>query len=181
MRLRQIGWVIGIRGRSAFGHGCKKNDVFEQALTRFGAGFILFVMNQLSLQGREERSHRGIVPAVPCAAYGTRDAMFCQQALIVLASELHATVGVGHEIRTGTLTTERHLQSVDHEATVDPVRHGPADDLPRKQVFVCRQVQPAFVGGHVGVVVRERLQAAREQRQALLRAVQGLNRTLLVA
>ncbi len=70
----------------------------------------------------------------------------------MLAGGLHAAVGMRHEVGSGTVTGQRHLQSIDHQATVDPLRHRPADDLPREQILDGRQGQPPFVGGDIGDV-----------------------------
>lgn len=127
-------------------------DVFEQAEAGFLSGFVLFVMNQFLLQGGEEGFHCRIVPLVFFAAHRTRDAVLGEQSLVVLAGVLHSAVRVGHEVGTGTLSMDRHRQGVDHEATIDLLRHRLSDDLPREQIFDRRQIQPAVVRGEIGDV-----------------------------
>ncbi len=63
---------------------------------------------------------------------------------IVLAGVLHSAIGMGHEVCTGTRTGHGHLQSIDHQAAVNPVRRGPAHEFAGEQVFNRRQGLPAF-------------------------------------
>ncbi len=94
-------------------------DIFEQAVPGCRSGFVFFVMNQFFLQGGKEGFHRCFVPAIPLTAHRTRDAVFCEQALVMLAGVLHTAVGMRHEVGTGTLPGDRHCQGINHEATVD--------------------------------------------------------------
>ncbi len=47
----------------------KDVDVFEQALTSFGAGFVLFVVDEFFLQSGEEGFHRGEECYRPAACF----------------------------------------------------------------------------------------------------------------
>ena len=68
----------------------KDFDVFEQAVPGIHSGFVLVMVDEFFLQRGEERFYRGVVPAVSFAAHRTRDAVFREQALIVLAGVLHS-------------------------------------------------------------------------------------------
>src|SRR3990172_11166963 len=145
----------------------KHLDVLEQTLASFVSGLIPFVMHEFLLQGRKETFHRGVVPTVPFPAHGTRDGMLPQEGLVMLTGVLHASIRMRDETFSWKFPLHGHLQGIDHQPAVDPVRHRPAHDLPRIQIFDRRQVQPAFRRRNVRDVRRPRLILLRRSEVAI--------------
>src|SRR3954464_14746197 len=62
---------------------------------------------------------------------------------------LHPTVAMMNEPAWRAAALESHDQGVDTQASLEVLRHGPADDLARGQILDGRQVQKALIGWNV--------------------------------
>lgn len=96
----------------------------------------------------------GIVPAVPFAAHTGGHAILFQPLLVIMAVILAPPIGMMQQTGGGLSPPIGHGQGSLRELNSHVVLHGPAQDLPGKQVHDHGQIQPALQGPDIGDVRR---------------------------
>lgn len=103
------------------------------------------IERQFPLQSPVEGFHDRVVIRAPFLREGLRKAMFRQLLRVTSRRVLASAVRVHQKAFGRVLPCHGAVQSGDDKVLVDPTRHLPAHDLPREQVEIGCQVEPAFL------------------------------------
>src|SRR5450756_660369 len=106
-----------------------------------------FQRSKQSLTGR-------IIPAVASAAHRSRDAALLEQAAVLMAGVLAATIAMKYlsRISVGTAPEPGHLQRIHDQVAAHLRLHRPAHHPAAEQVDDHGQKQPALMGWAVEVL-----------------------------
>ena len=78
--------------------------------------------------------------------------MLVEALLVVPSTILTAPIRVTNQSRLRVTGLERLFERLAHETLTQMIGHRVADDPTTMEVFEARQIQPAFVRGHIGDV-----------------------------
>jgi group II intron reverse transcriptase/maturase len=127
-------------------------DPAEDRGARLGAGAVVAAVDQLDLEGGEERLGDGVIQAGASAAHGPPQPQPLADVDAGGRGVFAAAVGVEDRAVHPVTTTGSggRLQGANDQASVVAVVHRPAEQVAGGQVDDRRQIQPALVGGDVG-------------------------------
>src|SRR5699024_4822454 len=105
-------------------------------------------VEDVALQGREERFHGRVVARRADLAHGADQGLAGQGPLHLPSAELAASIAVEHTSGDVTVAAgDGHLDGGDHEASFHPRGEGPTDDPVRVQVLDRAAVELPLGGG----------------------------------
>ena len=107
--------------------------------------------DQLGLQRCPETLHGSVVKAVSSSAHGGFDPQAFEHPSILLGAILAALIRVMQKTRGRLCGFDRPQQRLHDQIFGHAPAHGVTDDFPRAQLLVPDQVEPALIGGHIGV------------------------------
>ena len=127
-------------------------DEIKDGLAGLGSGFEVTAIDEFVFEGAPEGFHGGIVVAVAFAAHGGDGLRALEGIAIVVTGVLNAAVGMKHQARGRLTMSQSHSPSGQDQFGVDVFAHSPAGEAAAVQVHDASQIEPAFLGCHVGDV-----------------------------
>ena len=100
----------------------------------------------------EHALHDRIVPTIAPPTHAADHLMPLEQRLIGLTRILTPAIRVMQESRRRVPSPNGHGQGGRHQRSLHGGRHGPAHNLPRKQIHHHREIEPPILCGQIGDV-----------------------------
>ena len=124
--------------------------VFEDGHLSLSAYVPGFPPDQLCLDGFEERLDRCIIIAITLSAHRRFEPVLTSGLLVIVRTVLTATVCVMGAAFWWFAEGYGHLQRLDYQITLYPVRDRPTDHAAGMPVKDHGQIQPAFARPNIG-------------------------------
>src|ERR1043166_2136219 len=154
-------------------------DVLEDLMASFAAGSEAVPIYQFQFESAPEALHDRIVVTVGSATHRGDQTRPGQSVAIIGAGVLNTTIRVEEQLGRWSPMRHRHGQSLQDQARVDALAHGPADDSAAVEIEDGSEVKPAFLGFDVGDVGHPDL--VRRTSLGSVREVVGCNGLVVVA
>src|SRR5437762_949210 len=127
-------------------------NVFKDGAANGGVGLPMMTIEQLPTQGGEETLGDRVVIAVGTSAHARCDLLRRQQLPIFGRRVLHSAISMMQQSRRGPAASQSHAQSGDTEFGLERLAHGPTHHHATAQIQKHGQIQPTFIGAHIGNV-----------------------------
>lgn len=127
-------------------------DVFEKGCFDLTPGSPVAAADEFGLQRFEEAFDSGIIIAIAFPAHRGCQIVLAQKLLIVVGAVLRPAIGVVNAARRRSAQGGRHVHGPQSEVLLHPVADCPTDHSARKQIKDNSEIDPSFVGPHIGDV-----------------------------
>jgi len=130
----------------------KDFDEIEDGLAGLRARLEVAAVDEFVFEGAPEGFHGGIVVTVAFAAHGGDGLGALERVAIVVAGVLDAAIGMKDQTSGRLTMSPGHAPSGQDQFSVDVLTHGPTGEPAAVKVQDASQIEPAFLGRHVGDV-----------------------------
>lgn len=127
-------------------------DVVKDGAARLGEGGEALVIDHFVFEAAPEAFDKGVIVAIAFAAHGSDQTVLGQDLAVGRTGKLHAAIRMDDESLSGTALEERHAQCSNHEAGIEDLVHGPADDTPGADIQDSDEIEPALAREDAGGV-----------------------------
>src|SRR5438477_5067204 len=124
----------------------------EDCLASLLPALELAVAQEFIFKRAPERFHGGVIVAVALAAHARLDAGLLELLAVRRAGVLRSSIGMMQEAFRRMTLRDGHLQSIQSQAGLQVLLHGPAHDPAAVEIHDRGQIEPAFGGRDVGDV-----------------------------